>query len=175
MNETIPRPINVISNKTFHFLKVSFTHFLEISQNLRAWGVCRIWLKLLDDVCVFVFQFLNIWMTLISGPRVWFGWITLTGKLLCCCFQIMCIWPLFMWFFCRRQKFFIDYGENTSSCIMQLHSTSIWCFWHTYLLPMGYHYIGLFRSPQIRGYRCQGISGSKTITKMFFSKNLNNH
>ena len=60
MNETIPRPINVISNKTFHFLKVSFTHFLEISQNLRAWGICRIWLKLLDDVCVFVFQFLNI-------------------------------------------------------------------------------------------------------------------
>ena len=98
MNETIPRPINVISNKTFHFLKVSFTHFLEISQNLRAWRVCRIWLKLLDDVCVFVFQFLNIWMTLISGPRVWFGWITLTGKLLCCCFQIS-------WFFADFSSF----------------------------------------------------------------------
>ena len=55
-----PQRFFVSNPPTFHFLEFSFTHFLAISQNFRAWGVCRVWLKFLADVSFFAFQFSSI-------------------------------------------------------------------------------------------------------------------
>ena len=40
----------------------------------------------------------------------------LIGKLLCCCSQILCVWPSLttVWYFWLLQQFFIDLRKNTS-------------------------------------------------------------
>ena len=62
------------SRDNFHFLKFSFTNFLGISQNFRAWWGL---LGMAEISCwhqFFYLPFSNPWITLISKPPVQFGW-----------------------------------------------------------------------------------------------------
>ena len=67
---------------------------------------------------------------------------------------ILCVWPLFMWYFCWRHNFFIDFRRNTSCGIIQAHSHPISCFWYTYWPPLGYQDVDLSESSKIRHELC---------------------
>ena len=117
----------------------------------------------------------NIWMALISEPLVRFSWIAPHWKtIICCCFQVLYVWQLFMYFW-LTSAVLIYFRRNTSSGIFQPHSTSF----NVFGILIGHQWVTSMNISQ-KGKKwgvnhAQGISSSKITGKMFFSKNLNNH
>ena len=141
----------LISLITFNFLKFSFTHFLAIPQNF--WGICRVWLKFLDDVSFFVSQFSNIW---ISEPLVRFGWITPHWKAIMLLVSYTMHLVIFIYFLLLRSAVFHRFQEKY---VMWHHSTTFnppWCFWYTYWPQMACQYVDLSKSWKMRGQPCSG-------------------
>ena len=125
------------SKPTFHFLKLSFTYFLAISQNFHVWRLCRVWLKFLAHVSFFVSQFSSIWMALISEPLFRFGWIPPHWKATMLLFSNIMRLTTFHVIYLLTSAVFRRFQERY---VMWHHSATfkpIWCFG----IPIGHQMI----------------------------------